>query len=83
MYIFTHTHTTGYAGADQSGGRRAAAHDSIPHRYLQCVAICRSMLKCVAVCCTRHDARVLQCVAVCFSVLQCVAYAIIVYNVIM
>ena len=38
----------------------------IPHsRVLQCVAVCCSVLQCVAV--------LLQCVAVCYSVLQCVA----------
>ena len=35
---------------------------------LQCVAVCCSALQCVAVCCS-----VLQCAAVCCSVLQCVA----------
>ena len=51
---------------------------------LQCVALCRSLLQCVAVCCiVSHvlqrrgfeplESSVLQCVAVCCSVLQCVA----------
>ena len=35
---------------------------------LRCVAICCSGLQCVAICCS-----VMQCVAVCGSVLQCVA----------
>jgi len=35
--------------------------------YMQCVAVCCSMLQYVAVCCS-----VLQCVAVCCSVLQCI-----------
>ena len=35
---------------------------------LQCVAVCCSVLQCVAVCC-----NVLQCVAACCSVLQCAA----------
>ena len=35
---------------------------------LQCVAVCCSVLQCVAVCCS-----VVQCVAVCCSVLECVA----------
>jgi len=33
--------------------------------YIQCVAVCCSVLQCAAVCCS-----VLQCVTVCFSVLQ-------------
>jgi len=50
---------------------------------LHCVAVCRSVLQCVAVFCSESrvvasaaackDAGVLQCVAVCCSVLQCVA----------
>ena len=35
---------------------------------LQCVAVCCSVLQCVTVCCS-----VLQCVVVCCNVLQCVA----------
>ena len=35
---------------------------------LQCVAVCCSVLQCDALCCS-----VVQCVAVCCSVLQCVA----------
>ena len=41
---------------------------------LQCVAVCDSVLQCVAVSQDEwSEARVLQCVAVCDSVLQCVA----------
>jgi len=39
---------------------------------LQCVAVCCSVLQCVAVECM-YLLSVLQCVAVCCSVLQCVA----------
>jgi len=45
---------------------------------LQCVAVCCSVLKCVAICedayyVNADENIVLQCVAVCCSVLQCVA----------
>ena len=43
-------------------------HVAVCCSVLQCVALCCSVLRCVAVCCS-----VLQCVAVCCSVLQCVA----------
>jgi len=41
----------------------------------QCVAVCCSVLQCVAVCehTMTHDDSMSQCVAVCCSVLQCVA----------
>jgi len=43
---------------------------------LQCVAlsVCCSVLQCLAVCCI---VSVLQCVAVCCSVLQCVAVVVV------
>jgi len=42
-------------------------YSALMHRsVLQCVAVCCSVLQCVAVCCS-----VLQCVAMCCSVLQC------------
>jgi len=58
---------------------------------LQCVAVCCSVLQCVAACMPRdlpanspgvsvHDS-VLQCVTVCCSVLQCVAVCCSVYSV--
>jgi len=43
-------------------------YHSVNRSVLQCVAVCCSALQCVAVCFS-----VLQCVAVCCSVLQCVA----------
>ena len=38
--------------------------------FCNCVAVCCSVLQCVAVA-IRHGDRVLKCVAVCCSVLQC------------
>jgi len=49
---------------------------------LQCVAVCCSVLQCVAgvsVCCQRCFVRIMQYVAVCCSVLQCVAVCCSVY----
>ena len=48
---------------------RFLQHLSLKTRsVLQCVAVCCSVLQCAAVCCS-----VLQCAAVCCSVLQCAA----------
>jgi len=57
--------------------------ESPKHTFMQCVALCCSMLQCVAVRCSACASKsaapdyprcsVLQCVAVCCSVLKCVA----------
>ena len=47
---------------------------------LQCVAMCCSVLQCVAVCSAGAVPRVLQCVVVCLNVLQCVTVCCSVFS---
>ena len=41
------------------------------YAYIQCVAVCCSVLQCAAVCCS-----VLQCASMCYSLFQCVAIVV-------